>query len=178
MDQAELDEWYRQRELHEKIAKAEWKARRRYGKFAVTGGLDAWATGLLGTSELARLSISALNLSAWSEVFCPEDIHHMNLGQVFSALAVKAVAAGVLVPPEPGLVYVAFAGRDSLTEKEDALGWGFRPDASQYLSIHARRPIELDQIAGGSRTTGAAAIAVAMRGAAQSLNDIQMGVTR
>src|SRR3954468_15550977 len=61
-------------------------------------------------------------------------------------LVEQADADGVIVKPEPGRVRSAYAHRDSETEMETAVGFGFRPDDAEALVVHAGRAIAFDDL--------------------------------
>ena len=49
----------------------------------------------------------------------------------------RADAAGVFLKPEPGTIRSAFASRDTETEVETGLGFGFWPEQAECLIVHA-----------------------------------------
>jgi len=72
----------------------------------------------------------------------------------------QADADGVILKPEPGHIRSAFTNRDSRTEMETAIGFGFHPDTAEALTVHADHAIGYEDIEPAIGGDGAAVLGV------------------
>ncbi|GAA2005366.1 hypothetical protein [Catenulispora subtropica] len=100
----------------------------------------------------------------WADSFAAAEAAATGYAQDPSAWATRLVeqadAAGVILKPEPGRIRSAYAHRDSRTETETAIGFGFSPDSSEVLVVHAGQAVPHNLIAPAVGSDGAAALAV------------------
>lgn len=98
--------------------------------------------------------------SRWADSFAAAAPHSQDPSAWAAHLVEQADADGVVSKPEPGRIRSAFAHRDSQTERETAIGFGFFPDASETLTVHAGTAISHDALTPALSGDGAAVLAV------------------
>ncbi|WP_285726204.1 hypothetical protein [Psychromicrobium xiongbiense] len=149
-------------------------------RFVTNAALGDWALAVVTRSGIAgcgvagspvtELALNQTTAATWSKAMGLDQEPCPYIGRVLDALAQAACRDQMLVPPEPGLVGIAYALRDTETESETALGWGFRPDANPDRPMIATRALRFDQLAGSPEAIGAGAVVAVVRNAARTLN--------
>ncbi|NUR26272.1 MAG: hypothetical protein HOV83_10565 [Catenulispora sp.] len=137
MNEEQLAAFYADNARHRQTAEREFKARRHGWTFALSPEASRWADSFAATAPPSQ------DPSAWA-----------------AHLVERADADGVIIKPEPGRVRSAYAHRDPQTERETAIGFGFHPDASEALIVHAGTAVPLDAVSPAIGGGGAAALAV------------------
>jgi hypothetical protein len=89
-------------------------------------------------------------------------------------LVEQADADGVIVKPEPGRVRSAYANRDSQTEMDTAVGFGFWPDDAEALIVHAGHAIAYEDLDPLMTRGDGAAIFEALRRVAESFTEVRV----
>lgn len=137
MNEEQLAAFYADNARRWETAKREFKARRHGWAFALTPEAGRWADSFAATAPRSQ------DPSAWA-----------------AHLVERADADGVISKPELGRVRSAYAHRDPQTERETAIGFGFHPDASDALIVHAGTAIPLDAVTPAIGGDGAGALGV------------------
>ncbi|NUP53925.1 MAG: hypothetical protein HOW97_42395 [Catenulispora sp.] len=137
MNEEQLAAFYAESARRWEIAKREFQQREHGWPFGLAPEAEQWADSFSGRSGLPETP------AAW-----------------VTGLVRQADADGVITKPEPGVVRSAYAHRDSWTEMDSAVGFGFQPDAAEVLVVHAGHAVMFEDIAPAIGGDGAAALAV------------------
>lgn len=144
--------------------------------FALTDRAAAWADDVAARCGTADEPLSDLTARAWIDGLVESGLSRRRQPRpayVVDALMGAAVADGVLTLPEPGVLRMAFAGRDPKTESEDSWGWGFKPASTAALTWHARHAVRLEELA--TEAVGGAAVIAGLSAVVASLGELHQG---
>lgn len=137
MDDKQLADFYADSARRWERAKREFAARTHGWRFGLAPEAEQWA------DSYASAGPRSADPSAWAAL-----------------MVEQADADGVILKPERGRIRSAFANRDSRTEVETAVGFGFWPDAAEVLVVHADHAVRYEDIEPAIGGDGAAVLAV------------------
>jgi hypothetical protein len=138
MNEEQLAAFYADNARRWEVAKREFGERTHGWRFAPAAEAGQWAERFAGAA-----SGHVTDPSAWA-----------------ARLVEQADADGVIVKPEPGRIRSAYSHRDPDTEMDTAIGFGFSPNASEALIVHAGHAIAYDTITPAIGGDGAAVLGV------------------
>lgn len=151
MNDEQLAAFYADNARRWEVAKREFSERTHGWRFALAAEADQWAGAFA----------AAAGVDAGAGTPAAAAVGHPTDPSAWAArLVEQADADGVIVKPEPGRVRSAYAHRDPHTEMDTAIGFGFFPNASEVLIVHAGDAIAYDTITSAIGGDGAAVLGV------------------